>query len=235
MEGVTKNDNTIRNSVLFGQSLKKMGFTYSDVYRRLKENGINEFDDVLTASGELIEEDKEYRGERSIQCSDNGKRTQAQTDLDCDIGNIQEALFCIDNPQFMPNENATHHGVTSDSDVSATELDLIHIKTNKQVEFKTNYSNTVYGHNLYYRHRNGHFREFLENGGLMILNFINLGKAAVISKRNLGKSVKIKEEGKFDKLTNKRWDVITIWDGILMDYRMMIEGNHEISDKISKL
>lgn len=223
----------IRNSINFENSLSKMGLTYGDVYYRLNEFGVTEFNDILTKSGKLIEgPGGKYMGRKDFQSSDNGLRTAEETRLDCNMGNIQELLFCFDNIDFMPNPKATNKNIDSDENITTKQLDLIHRPTGRQVEFKVCYSK-LYGSNAYYNHRNGKFRKFLEDGNLMIIYFINLNKVAVISKKNLDKSVRIKEENIWKY--NKYWDKITVWEGLMLKYTMMHGGNSEISDKISKI
>ena len=227
--------NTGRNSIDFGFSLERKGLTYADVYYRLNGAGITDYNDILTSSGELIQgEDGKYIGRKSFQCSDSGLRTASETALDCEVGNIQERLFCLDNIDFKPNPKATNKDVKSDADITSKQLDLIHIPTNAQVEFKVCYSKLYpNGDVFYYRHRNGKFRKFLEDGNILIIYFINYDRVAVITKKNLDKSVKIKKENEYSK--NKYWDVVTVWKGLTDPYKMMREGNSEISNKVSKI
>ena len=77
----------------------------------------------------------------------------------------------------------------------------------------------------------------------MIIYFVNLDKVAVISKKYFedpenGKahgSVKLKDEKVYSKETKKYWDNITVWDGIMLDYDMMVRGNSGISEAVEKL
>jgi hypothetical protein len=238
---------SVRNSVDFGKSLEEKGLSYADVYYRLNGAGITEFNNVLTKSGALIQgEGGHYRGNKSYHASDNGKRSQEETELDCAVGNIQEKLFCMDNIDFKPNPKATNISSKKDSDITTKELDLIHIPTGVQVEFKTSYSK-FYGKDnnqySYYRHRDSGFKDFMRSGKIMIIYFVNLDKVAVISKKyfedpEMGKdkgSVKLKKEHEWSNETKKFWDHITVWKGIMIDYDMMVRGNSAISDAVTKL
>ena len=246
MEKLSEIKKTVRNSVDFGKALEEKGLSYADVYYRLNGAGITEFNNILTKSGALIQgEGGRYKGNKSFHAADGGNRTQEETELDCAVGNIQEKLFCMDNIDFKPNPKATNINSKSDSDITSKELDLIHIPTGEQVEFKTCYSK-LYGRNndtAYYRHRDGGFKEFMRSGKIMIIYFVKLNKVAVISKKYFedpenGKpagSVRLKREKEFDKDTNKYWDTVTIWKGIMIDYDMMVRGNSEISKAVEKL
>ena len=246
MENLNEVKKTVRNSVDFGKALEEKRLTYADVYYRLNEAGVTEFNNILTKSGALIQaECGRYKGNRSYHAADGGNRTQEETELDCAVGNIQERLFCMDNIDFKPNPNATNINITSDSDITTDELDLIHIPTGEQVEFKTSYSK-FYGRNndtAYYNHRDSGFREFMRSGKIMIIYFVKLNKVAVISKKYFedpenGKptgSVRLKRAREFKKDTNKYWDTVTVWNGIMIDYDMMVQGNSEISKAVEKL
>lgn len=234
----------VRNSVYFGQALEEKGLSYADVYYRLNGAGITEFNNVLTKSGALIQDEGgQYRGNRSFHASDNGKRSPEETNLDCEIGNIQETLFCMDNIDFKSNPKATNQNTKNDSDITTRELDLIHIPTGVQVEFKTSYSKMYRNNVAYYRHRDGKFKEFMRNGNIMIIYFVKLDKVAVISKKyfadpEMGKekgAVKLVREHEYSERTNKYWDTVSIWDGIMIDYKMMIRGNSAISKAVEKL
>lgn len=234
---------TVRNSVDFGKALEEKGFTYADVYYRLNGAGITEFNNILTKSGALIQgEGGTYKGNRSYHASDNGKRTPEETALDCAVGNIQERLFCMDNIDFKPNPKATNTSTDKDEDITTKELDLIHIPTGVQVEFKTSYSN-LYGHKAYYNHRDSGFRKFMRDGNIMIIHFVKLEKVAVISKKyfedpEMGKdkgSVRIVDEHIYKENTGKYWDSITVWEGIMIDYKMMVKGNSAISNAVKNL
>ena len=239
-------EKVVRNSVDFGKVLEARGLTYTDVYYRLNGAGVTEFNDILTKSGALIQNEcKTYTGNRAYHASDNGKRSPEETALDCAIGNIQEKLFCMDNIDFKPNQKATNINSKSDSDITTRELDLIHIPTGEQVEFKTSYSK-LYGRNndtAYYSHRDSGFKEFMRSGKIMIIYFVKLNKVAVISKKYFedpenGKptgSVRLKREKEYSKETKKYWDTVTIWNGIMIDYDMMVRGNSEISKAVEKL
>lgn len=246
MEKSSEIKKTVRNSVDFGKVLEERGLTYADVYYRLNGAGITEFNSILTKSGALIQGDGgKYKGNKSYHAADGGKRTQEDTDLDCAVGNIQEKLFCMDNIDFKPNPKATNINSKSDLDITSKELDLIHIPTGEQVEFKTSYSK-FYGHNAdkaYYSHRDSGFKEFMRSGKIMIIYFVKLNKVAVISKKYFedperGKpsgSVKLVKEKEYKDDTNKYWDTVTVWKGIMMDYNMMVQGNSEISKAVEKL
>lgn len=246
MEKLSEIKKTVRNSVDFGKALEEKGLTYADVYYRLNGAGITEFNNILTKSGALIQgEGGRYKGNKSYHAADGGNRTQEETDLDCAVGNIQEKLFCMDNIDFKPNPKATNINSKSDSDITTNELDLIHIPTGEQVEFKTSYSK-LYGRNndtAYYRHRDSGFKEFMRSGKIMIIYFVKLNKVAVISKKYFedpenGKptgSVRLKKEKEFSQETKKYWDTVTIWKGIMIDYDMMVRGNSEISKAVEKL
>jgi hypothetical protein len=232
-----------RNSVDFEKSLEKKGLTYADVYYRLNGAGITEFNNVLTKSGVLVQDGSgKVVGRRMKHASDNGNRTPEETALDCEVGNIQERLFCLDNIDFRSNEKATNQNTKSDSDITTKELDLVHIPTGEQVEFKVSYSK-LYKDVAYYHHRDSGFKEFMRSGKIMIIYFVNLDKVAVISKKYFedpenGKvhgSVKLKDEKVYSKETKKYWDNITVWDGIMLDYDMMVRGNSAISDAVEKL
>ena len=234
--------NVVRNSQLFDQWLHSCGLTYKDVYRCLNENGITDFNNVISKSGILLEEDdSDYSGRRDYHGCDEGLRTHAEKDLDCAIGNIQERLFCIDNKDFRINETATHNGdIRKDTDITTRRLDFIHIPTGKEVEFKVSYCKTINAEydTVIYRHRDGKFADFMRNGN--IIYFPYLDKVAVFDKNNFmdpdkhgpKRSVRIiKTEEQYGKL----WNIVSIWKGMLMDYHMMKEGNGEISEKIIRL
>lgn len=237
--------NVFRNSVEFGKWLESNGLSYSKVYEGLNGNGISEFNNVLDKSGVLIGNGrKEYYGIVDIHCSDNGARTPEEKDLDCAVGNIQEALFCIDNPDFMRNQNATSISKNSkDSDITKKELDLIHRPTGAKVEFKFCYNNRIdekYG-DVIYRHRDGGFADFLREGNIIIIYFANLGKVAVfdhsrlkdVEHGNMKGAVKI--IGTNTDKYGKKWDSVAIWSGMLIDYHMFCVGNYEISKTVSKI
>ena len=246
MEKSSEIKKTVRNSVDFGKVLEEKRLTYADVYERLNGAGITEFNNILTKSGALVQgEGGKYKGNKSYHAADGGNRTPEETELDCAVGNIQEKLFCMDNIDFKPNPNATNINSKSDSDITAKELDLIHIPTGEQVEFKTSYSK-FYGRNndtAYYNHRDSGFKEFMRSGKIMIIYFVKLNKVAVISKKYFedpenGKptgSVRLKKEKEYSKETKKYWDTVTVWKGIMMDYDMMVCGNSEISKAVEKL
>ncbi len=222
-----------RNSLQFGEALEKKGLTYADVYYRLNSAGITEFNDILTQSGGLIKgEDGKYIGKRDFYAADSGLRTPEEVRLDCAVGNIQEALFCIDNPQFMPNPKATNKKLKYDTDITTRELDLIHRETGEQVEFKVSYSPLYGGYNAYYNHRGADFEKFMNEDKIMIIYFINLDKASVVSKMRLSRgSVKIKEHDVIKY--NKHWDTVTVQKSIMEDYKMMRQGNHKLSEIVS--
>ena len=233
---------TPRNSLDFEKVLNDKGFTYADVYYKLNGAGITEFNDILTKSGALVMgENGKYVGNRQFHSSDSGNRTPEEANLDCEVGNIQEKLFCLDNIDFKSNPKATNQNTKYDSDITTKELDLIHIPTGVQVEFKTSYSK-LYGHNAYYSHRDSKFRKFMRSGKIMIIYFVKLNKVAVVYKKyfedpEMGKStgsVRMKSEHEFREGTNKYWDNISVWDGIMLDYNIMFKGNSAISDAVSK-
>ena len=229
------NVNVPRNALMFGEALEKKGLTYADVYYRLNTNGITEFNEILTKSGALVQgENGRYTGSRSFYAADSGLRTPEEVSLDCAVGNIQEALFCIDNIDFMRNPKATNVKTTNDYDITTKVLDLIHRPTGEPVEFKVSYSG-LYGRNndyAFYNHRGADFEQFMEEGKIMIIYFIDIDKVAVVSKKFFGKSVKIKEHDviKF----NKHWDSVTVSKFAMDDYSMMKNGNHRLSEQISR-
>jgi len=231
------NVNVPRNALMFGEALEKKGFTYADVYYRLNTNGITEFNDILTKSGALVQgENGRYTGSRSFYAADSGLRTPEEVSLDCAVGNIQEALFCLDNFDFMRNPNATNIRTANDYDITTKELDLIHRPTGEPVEFKVSYSG-LYGNGndfsyAFYNHRGANFENFINEGKIMIIYFINIDKVAVVSKRYFGGSVKIKEHDVFKY--NKHWDTVTVRKGIMDDYAMMRNGNYRVSELISR-
>ena len=51
----SKETKPTRNSILFKKWLESTGKSYMDVYKRLNENGITEYNSILSKSGELIE------------------------------------------------------------------------------------------------------------------------------------------------------------------------------------
>lgn len=230
------NKKVVRNSELFDEYLKSRGMSYKDVYAHLNGYGITKYNDILNASGVLTEvEVDDYLGNRDYHSADNGARTPAQKRLDCEVGNIQETLFCIDNIQFETNDGATNKDVKVDSEITTKKLDLIHTPTNREVEFKTSYCrevDSVYDTAIY-RHRDGNFEKYINSGKIVIIYFPYLKKVAVIAKRNYGRSVncissKVDENGKL-------WDVISVWKGLFYDYDMMKFGNNKISEKVSNL
>lgn len=224
----------MRNSVAFEEVLKEKGFTYADVYYRLNQSGITEFNDLLTKEGFIVQgEDGRYLGSRNFHSSDNGLRSRDETRIDCEIGNVQETLFCLDNIDFVRNPKATSGGVNKDSEVTTKELDLIHKPTGAEVEFKVSYSK-MYGNNAYYNHRDGKFKEFLDAGNILVVYFVQLDKAAVICKRNLDRgSVKVKEKDRVKY--NKFWDSISVWSGLMVECDLMVRGNSAISNEVSKI
>lgn len=239
---------SIRNSKLFGDYLESIGKSYKDVYKLLNKHEITIYNDILTDSGELIENDKEeYRGERDYHSSDNGNRTAAEKDLDCNVGNIQEDVFCIENIEFKPNEKATNKNVQFDKDITTKSLDIIHRKTGVEVEFKVCYCKEINQryHTLTYRHRDGGFADFMRKGNIMIIYFPYFGKVAVFDKNRFKDNlipgskgaVKIIAENDYDEKTKKYWDKISIWydDSILIDYNMFKGGNKQISDKVERI
>lgn len=233
----------VRNSQLFRKWLEDEGLSYVDVYRCLNENGINDYNGVVSKSGELIEDaDSNYTGQRDFHGCDNGLRAHAEKNIDCIVGNIQEELFCLDNRDFRPNKDATHFGIKNDRDITTKKLDLIHIPTGMEVEFKVNYSKKINENynTCIYRHRDAKFTEFMRNGGIMIIYFPYLNKVAVFDKRNFfdpemgvnkGSVRIIKKEWDGGKL----WDIVSVYSGLFMDYHMMKEGNVGISEKISRM
>lgn len=234
-----------RNSELFDKALKNKGMSYADVYRILNEHGITDFNYIIDKDGNLIEqEDKGYLGKRDYHGSDNGKRTHAQKELDCIVGNIQERLFCIDNIEFIPNPKATTGNVSSDNGITTNHLDLIHKPTGAEVELKNSFDDEINDkyNTVTYKHRDAHFAEFMRKGYIMIVNFPYLKKVAVFDYRNFKDPEKGKDKGsvrvivpdKVDKY-GKHWDIVSIWSGLLIDYDMMKTGNHKISEKVSEI
>ena len=233
MEKLSRVDNIIpRNSVSFGEILVSKGLTYADIYYYLNGNGISKFNDVLTKSGTLVQgEGGRYLGRKEFQASDNGQRSPEELRLDCEVGNIQEAIFCLDNPDFKQNPKATNKDIKSDEEITSHCLDLIHIPTGTEVEFKVAYSK-MYGKEAYYMHRNGKLKEFLDAGNILIVYFIKLDKVAVICKKNWDGSVRLKETM---VKNNKVWDKVTVWNGLMINYEMMRRGNYEISRIVSNI
>ena len=234
-----------RNSELFGKALESKELSYADVYRILNEHGITDYNYIIDKDGNLIEqEDKGYLGDRDYHGSDNGERTHAQKELDCVVGNIQERLFCIDNVEFIPNPKATTGNVSSDEGINTNHLDLIHKQTGAEVELKNSFCDEINDkyNTVIYKHRDAHFAEFLRKGYIMIVNFPYLNKVAVFDYKNFKDPDKGKDKGsvrvivpdKIDKY-GKHWDIVSIWSGLLIDYDMMKNGNHKISDKVSEI
>ena len=98
-----------RNSELFEKELKERGLTYVDVFNRLKENGLDEeFDDVISDLGIIKGEDGDYEPGREFYAADRGKRTHNEFHMDVRVGNIQEALFLLNNQSFKRNPRAEY-------------------------------------------------------------------------------------------------------------------------------
>ena len=239
------------NYIIFDEALQKKGLSYKDVYYRLNGAGITEFNDIISPDGRLImpTESGQYLGERNYHAADNGERKQEEFVLDCKIGNVQEAIFCLDNVDFQRNENATDYNVKDDSEITTKNLDLIHIPTGVQVELKNPKGDKLYGYNgpkkAYYSHRDSGFRKFIREGNIMIINFMGIKKVAVVSKENFkdpemgkpkgGVEIPKGKEHIWDAYIKKYKDTITVVEDQLIDYDMMVNGNSEISNKISKI
>ena len=239
------------NYIIFDEALKQKGLSYKDVYYRLNGAGITEFNDIISPDGRLImpTESEQYLGERDYHAADNGGRKQEEYVLDCKIGNVQEEIFCLDNVDFRRNDNATDYNVKDDSEITTKNLDLIHIPTGVQVELKNPKGDKLYGKwgpkKAYYTHRDSGFRKFIREGNIMIINFMGIKKVAVVSKENFkdpemgrpkgGVEIPEGKEHIWDPNMKKYKDTITVTEDQLIDYDMMVNGNSEISDKISKI
>lgn len=239
------------NYIIFDEALKKKGLSYKDVYYRLNGAGITEFNDIISPDGRLImpTESGKYLGERNYHAADSGVRKQEEFVLDCKIGNVQEELFCLDNIDFKRNKNATDYNVKNDSEITTKNLDLIHIPTGVQVELKNPKGDKLYGYyskkKAYYTHRDSGFRKFIREGNIMIINFMGIKKVAVVSKENFkdpemgrpkgGVEIPEGKEHVWDPTKNKFIDTVTVLEDQLIDYDMMVNGNSEISNRISKI
>lgn len=237
----SKEKKPTRNSILFKKWLESTGKSYMDVYKRLNENGITEYNSILSKSGELIEnKDIDYIGERDFHGCDNGLRTPAEKNIDCAVGNIQETLFCLDNPDFKINENATHYTIKTDEEISTQKLDLIHIPTGREVEFKVSYCDHINEqyHTAIYRHRDANFANFMRKGRIVIIYFPYLNTVAVFDKRNFKdvemgvKSGGVKVIVKDKPENGKLWDIVSVFSGLFQNYHMMDYGNSSISEKV---
>ena len=79
----------------------------------------------------------------------------------------------------------------------------------------------------------------------MIINFMGIKKVAVVSKENFkdpemgrpkgGVEIPKGKEHIWDTYIKKYKDIITVVEDQLIDYDMMVNGNSEISNKISKI
>lgn len=240
------------NYIIFDEALKKKGLSYKDVYYRLNGAGITEYNDIISPDGRLImpTESGKYLGERNYHAADNGGRKQEDFILDCKIGNVQEELFCLDNIDFKRNNNATDYNVKNDSEITTKNLDLIHIPTGVQVELKNPKGDKLYGYGYskkkaYYTHRDSGFRKFIREGNIMIINFMGIKKVAVVSKENFrdpemgrpkgGVEIPEGKEHIWDPDKKKFIDTVTVNEDQLIDYDMMVNGNSEISNRISKI
>lgn len=166
-----------------------------------------------------------------------------------EIGNVQEEIFCLDNVDFQRNDNATDYNVKDDLEITTKNLDLIHIPTGVQVELKNPRGDKLYGNRgpkkAYYTHRDSGFRKFIREGNIMIINFMDIKKVVVVSKENFkdpkmgrpkgGVEIPERKEHIWDPNMKKYKDTITVTEDQLIDYDMMVNGNSEISDKISKI
>lgn len=233
------------NAKSFSNWLKSRGYTHKYVRERLNENGITTYNDII-GDDEFIEKNPNagYLGYKDRYGCDRGNRTRSEKSLSCDVGDIQEHLFCIDNEDFKRNTKATGEWVEKDSDINSNSLDLIHIPTGAEVEFKTNYADKMYGPNeiVYYNHRYGHFDEFMRKGNILMIYYVNLNRIAVFDYN----SFKDPEYGKnygtvFVKTKNLVTQYGTICDNVqldrtvMLDYEMMKRGNINISKKVSEI
>lgn len=231
-----------RNSVFFGKWLESVGKSYKDVYDYLNNNGITKYNDILSESGVLKE--TEYEGSVGSRFKHScDVRTPEQTTLDCNIGNIQEELFCIDNPDFKPNNNATHKGVMNDNQITTRKLDLIHIPTNTEVEFKVCYYHTLKDNykNVIYSHRDGHFTDFMNSGKIIIIYFPYYNSAVIFDKSRYRESggtgaVKMLAENELSETTGKYVDKILIFKGLFKKYIMLEKMNSKyISGEVKNI
>lgn len=233
------------NAELFRDWLSSVGSSYGKVREILNRNGIHEFNDIITENGDLVKKDgTSYLGKLDYHGCDNGARDHASKELACIIGNVQETLFCLDNSlDFDTNSNATRNGVTKDEDITAKKLDLIHKKTNKDVELKCRFVSNIHPkyQTVTYKHRNGNFDKFMKSGKILLVYYPYLNKIAVIDnslfqdplKKDWSKPVRI--IGHDVDGGGIHWDVVSIRVNMMFDYTMMKGGNHLIGEEVTKL
>lgn len=228
-----------RNSELFEKELKERGLTYADIFNRLKENGLDkEFDDIISEFGITQGEDGDYTPGREFYAADRGKRTHDEIYTDVRIGNIQEALFLLNNNAFRRNPKAEF----GHNDDITKAPDFIFKPNGGKVEFAVSYT-TIKDDIIKYTYRDSGFKYFLNEDKIIIIYFIKENKVAVIGRSNCNrrkdgndKDAQIRIENMTSKTTGKPIDVVIIKTDCLIDYDMFSDGdNPEIKNRVGQI
>lgn len=245
-----KCNNVSRNSEIFERLVLSKGKDLLWVKQLLNDNNYHEFDKYIYEDGKWIEQDiKEYANEIIWQSSDYGKRTPAQRDLDCTVGNIQETLFIIKCGNiFKINENSTKNSnnITTNEDLkyigNGSEIPVeMKFKSGKPYSLKREYADTFNIHRnantrvLYYNHRNGGFLKKLNDNKKYLIYFYDINKVVFITKKDLGKSVFIIKEGYTNRLGKKEDKIIIVNNNsnIVCDFNLFDE--HTYKNEIDNL
>ena len=219
------------NASLFTNAMKYKGYTCADVLKRLNDKNIHDFDTVITDSDFVLPEITKKLTSKEKHAV--GGRDPREAKLACIVGNIQEALFTLNNGEFERNAKATN--INSDSDITKEE-DLIFKPTKTKVEFKVSFCrlNNDKGR---YNHRDGGFKRCMKSGQIMIIYFIYLDKVAVIDKSCLDNgTVQIDKENFKSEKMGKVIDIIYIDQKLFIDYDLMSNKKYsEISDRVSNM
>lgn len=221
----SKNSGVPRNSEIFEKLVLSKGKSLLWVKQMLNDKKHYEFDKYISDDGKWVEQDiKEYSNERMWQASDYGKRTPAQTDLDCTVGNIEEVLFIIKTENLFEINKAS----TKSSENITTNEDLNYIGNGSKIPVEMKFkSGNVYflkkeyadtfnipknrnTHVLYYNHRNGGFLNKLNDNTKYMIYFYDINKVVFITKKDLGKSVFIVDEGYINSYGKKEDKIIIV-------------------------
>lgn len=216
---------TPRNSEIFEKLVLSKGKSLLWLKQLLNDNDHHEFDKYISDDGKWVEQNiTEYANERMWQASDYGKRTPAQTDLDCIVGNIQETLFIIKTDDlFEMNKKSTK---SSDDITTNEDLNYIGNGSKIPVEMKFKSGGTYYLKKeyadtfniprnkntrvLYYNHRNGGFLKKLNDNKKYMIYFYDINKVVFITKKDLGKSVFVVKEGYVNSYGKKEDSIIIV-------------------------